>query len=392
MSSESQHTRRAFLQGQAAARTLVDKAAQWAEKTAAALAGPELAGIVPGKTSALHLHASRRAMACDFEVQYHGGGEATEAMIAALDLVERLEAQMTIYRDDSELTTINRHAAREPVAIEPRLFGLLQLAQRLHRETGGALDITTGPLSRVWGFLQRKGQLPSNDQIATAQSLVGFDQVQLIPETKSIQFTTAGVEINLNAIGKGYALDRAAELLEGQGVSDFLWHGGRSSVLARGRNRIRDPREKTANDGWTIGLRHPFEPEKRLAEFHLHNSALATAGSATQFFKHDGKSFGHILNPRTGWPAANLLTATAIAPTAAEADALATAFYILGPSETRKYCDRHPEVKAVLISPARQHDGQNGKIGIDAFGMQVDDWTPVCTLAESLEPAQRLAR
>jgi len=106
-------------------------------------------------------------MACDFEVRYPGadnheagGGDPTDAVLTALDLIEKLEDQMTIYRDHGEVIAINQRAAAEPVEVEPRLFKLLQLAARLHRETNGAFDITSGPLSRAWGFLQREGRLP----------------------------------------------------------------------------------------------------------------------------------------------------------------------------------------------------------------------------------------
>ena len=107
-------------------------------------------------------------MACEFEVQWHAadGGRATDAVLAAMERIDRLEAQMTVFRPDSELARINRQAARQPVTVEPRLFGLLQLAERLYHETHGAMDITSGPLSRVWGFLERDGRLPSEAKIA----------------------------------------------------------------------------------------------------------------------------------------------------------------------------------------------------------------------------------
>ena len=215
--------------------------------------------------------------------------------------------------------------------------------------------------------------------------MVGFDQVQLDSETKTIHFAQPGVEINLNAIGKGYALDRVAEWLEGQGVNDYLWHGGRSSVLARGSNRAGEvpavdvlesnDRERVQRGGWAVGLRHPTEPGRRLAEFYLRDAALATAGSGTQFFEHGGRRYGHLIDPRTGWPASGVLTATAMAPTAAEADAQATAFFIMGPAETEQFCQDHPEVKAVLVTPASSHRGKTESIEVHAFGMQPEDWT-----------------
>ncbi len=355
---------------------LVDKAVQWADQ-ATTLVGPQQ----PCDGTVLHLHARRRVMACDFEVQYlhddcqADGNSDTEAVVAALDLVDELEDQITLFRDHSEVTAINRQAASKAVEVEPRLFDLLKLAERLYQETGGAFDITSGPLSRAWGFLQRDGQLPTDAQISEACNLVGFDQVLLESNRQTIRFANAGMEINLHAIGKGYALDRAAQLLEEQGLSNFLWHGGRSSVLARGNQRAGNACRSRASSksGWTIGLPHPLQPEQRLAEIHLHDMALSTAGSATQFFEHNGKSYGHLFDPRTGWPATGVYTATVIAPTAAEADALSTAFYIMGPREARDYCESHSDVKAILVCPT---EGQP-IIKLYPLKMQAKDWTPL---------------
>jgi FAD:protein FMN transferase len=303
-------------------------------------------------------------------------------MIEALDLIEQLEAQMTLFQDSSEVVAINSHALHGPMRVESRLFGLLQMAGRLFHATEGAFDITSGPLSQIWGFRSRSGKLPTDQEIAAARRLVGFDCVKLNPEEQTIELRRADAEINLHAIGKGYALDRAAQLLEQQQLTDFLWHGGRSSVLARGDNRAgrssrtdlpsghRAGNSDSAHGGWTVGLRHPLDPARRLAELHLHDAALATSGSATQYFAKDGKYYGHLIDPRTGWPATGICTATVIASTAAEADALATAFYIMGVEKTHDFCMHHPEIKVLLISA--EEEGR--KLRLHACGMQAMDW------------------
>jgi thiamine biosynthesis lipoprotein len=333
-------------------------------------------------------------------------------MVAALDIVDAVEDQLTVYRDVSDVVTINALAGQGPVVAEKHLFELLQLCWQLCRDTDGAFDITSGPLSRVWGFLQGTGRLPDEAEIAAARSRVGIDCWLLDTEQHTITLDNAGVEINFNAIGKGYALDQAVQWLGSQGINDYLWHGGRSSVLARGRNRAiasqragdrrhdkgrhdkgrhdkgrhdKGQHDKGQHDngqhnqefdqskpgGWTVGLPHPLQPNQRLADIHLVDSALATAGSKTQFFECAGTCFGHLIDPRTGWPAGKVITATVIAPTAAEADALATAFYIMGPEQAGDYCRRHPQVKSVLICPADQET----KIMIHAFGLTPGDWT-----------------
>jgi FAD:protein FMN transferase len=291
-----------------------------------------------------------------------------EHVFAALDLVESLEDQMTVYRAHSEVQEINRHAADKPVHVEPRLFDVFQLAQRLYQETGGALDITSGPLSEVWGFSRRRGRVPDPSEIAAALARVGMSHVVLNEPAQTIAFRRPGMSVHLNSIGKGYALDRMAGLLDEAVVGDYLLHGGKSSVLARG-----DQPGEPAGSGWKIGLRHPLRPAERLAEFCLRNQSLSTSGSGTQFFRRRGRRYGHILDPRTGHPVECIFSATVIAPTAAEADALSTAFYVMGPEETADYCAARPELSALLVSPA----AREGDVRLFAFGLDNDRWQPL---------------
>jgi thiamine biosynthesis lipoprotein len=289
-------------------------------------------------------------MACEFEVQLAAArdDDSMQHVFAALDLAEALEAQMTVYRGDSEVICINRCAAREPVRVESRLFNLFQQVEKLYRETDGAFDITSGPLSDAWGFSRREGRIPSEASIKAAREQVGMQNVLLDENAKTIAFRKAGVSVNLNGIGKGYALDRMAEVLDLHSVDEYLLHGGKSSVLARGNQPGHGTR------GWTVGLRHPLRPAERLAEFCLRDQSLSTSGSGTQFFIRRGRRYGHILDPRTGWPAEGLYSATVIAPTAAQADALSTAFYVMGPEEVEKYCAAHPEISALLVASAER--------------------------------------
>jgi thiamine biosynthesis lipoprotein len=167
--------------------------------------------------------------------------------------------------------------------------------------------------------------------------------VELCPDGRTVRFLKPGVEINLGSIGKGYALDRVAELMRMDwNLRAALLHGGHSSVYAMGTA----PGE---HRGWAVGIRHPWDMEKRLAVVRLRDRALATSAATFQHLEHAGRKLGHILDPRTGWPAEGIASATAIAPTAAEADALATAFFVLGADRTRAYCDAHPGVGAVLL-------------------------------------------
>jgi FAD:protein FMN transferase len=358
---QSHHSRRDFLKGQAAIRSAGD--------AIASVIDDGTSPCVSRQSGAYSLSVSRRAMACQFEVRLNSSREQneTEAALAALDLIERLEDQLTVYRPSSELMEINRQAANAPVEVEPRLFSLLQMAGELHAASGDAFDITSGPLSHVWGFSRRQGRLPSDEEIAEARSKVGWENVSLDQAKRTVSLTHQGTEINLNSIGKGYALDRAAELLAELGVSDFVFHGGRSTLVARGNNAAEEL------GGWKAGLRHPLRPQLRIAEVTLRNEALSTSGSATQFFRHRGKSYGHLLDPRTGWPAEGLHSATVIAPTGAEADALSTAFYVMGHEQVAAFCGERPTIRALLVLPSTKH----GAVEVRAYNLNDADWQVV---------------
>jgi thiamine biosynthesis lipoprotein len=195
---------------------------------------------------------------------------------------------------------------------------------------------------------------------------VGSRRVLLDPVRKTIRFASTGVEINLNAIGKGYALDRAADVLLADGVRDFLIHGGQSSILARG-SRQATPAEPS---GWLIAVRHPLHHEQRLAEVRLRDGALGTSGSGNQFFHFGGKRYGHVIDPRTGYPAQGLLSATILAPSAAAADALATAAFVLGVERTLALCAGHGELAALLVAPG----DRDGEIRLHTAGLAADQW------------------
>jgi hypothetical protein len=229
-------------------------------------------------------------------------------------------------------------------------------------------DITSGALSRVWGFFRRQGQFPQAEDIDAALQRLGGKHVELDTENETIRFLQPDLEINLNAIGKGYALDRCAESIEAGQVHDFLIHGGQSSVLARGdRKRM----QAEAPRGWQVALRHPLRDGVRMGDIWLRDRALGTSGAAKQYFYHQGRRYGHVIDPRTGWPAEGVFSASVIAPTAALADALSTAFYVMGPAATAEYCRQQPHVAAILVCPARR----SGSLAIHEFNVEPSLWT-----------------
>jgi len=274
------------------------------------------------------LVVGREAMACRFEVAFNAGevpGD-TELAIDALDLVDAVEERLSIYRPDSELSRINAAAADCWVDVSSDTWHLLTRARTLAEATSGAFDPASGSLVRAWGFQRRQGRVPEPAALQAALAVSGMRHVEFDDAARRIRFRRPGVELNPGAIGKGWALDRALALLASRGVPSCLLHGGQSSVAARG---TQGP-AIGGRAGWRVGLRHPLRPGRRLATITLHDQALGTSGSGTQFFIDRGRRIGHILDPRSGLPAEGVVSATVIAESAADADALATALFVLG--------------------------------------------------------------
>lgn len=330
----SSSNRREFLSGQALRR----QAERAGEVLADAIAAEGPSPPVAGDTVRLQT----RAMACEFAVVMNPNrGDQVPAASEALEQIHELERQMTVYRDDGELVAINRRAFDGPVDVEPRLFGLLQQAKRIAEETGGAFDPTAGPLIALWKRCRQDGRIPTAAELAEVRRRMGVEFLSFDSSATSVQYLREGLSLDLGGIGKGFALDRAAETLGNLGLVDFLFHGGHSSLLARG--------DHAGCGGWPVAIRDPFFPKEQFATLILDDCALSTSGSGVQFFRRDGKRYGHILDPRNGMPAEGMLSVTVTAPTAAEADALSTAFFVMGLEKSLEYCDNRREVGAVLI-------------------------------------------
>jgi thiamine biosynthesis lipoprotein len=299
------------------------------------------------------IRVHRTAMACRFEILLD---ETDARWVAtareALDEADRIEAALSVFRDTSDLARVNR-TAQEGAVVDGELFALLSQCRALHAETEGAFDITSTPLSRCWGFLAREGGLPAEEAIAEARARVGMDGVTLDAGTRGVRFARPGMELNLGSIGKGYALDRMAALMARRGVTHALVSAGGSSALALGGR----------GEGWTVDVRSRQVKRPRLARLVLRDGALATSGAGEQFFTADGRRYGHVIDPRTGWPASGVLSVSVVSARAATSDALSTAFLVGGLDLARRYCAAHPETLA-LVTP---DDGREQPIVVGAF-------------------------
>ncbi len=302
-----------------------------------------------------------QAMATRFELVLHGEDPVflRAAGEEALAEIERLEDQLSLYRPSSEISHVNARAAHEPVRVTPSLFGLLQTAANLHQASSGTFDITIAPLVRCWGFMGGSGQLPERGALAEARERVGMDLVQLDAEKQSVRFSREGVMLDLGAIGKGYAVEQAANVLRELEVSSALLHGGTSTIYALGR-----PPEA---EFWQVAIPHPRPVPNvhPLALVSLRDEALSVSDISGKSFVADGKTFGHVIDPRSGEPARNGLLAAVVLPSATETDALSTALLTLGPTGTQKMAAIRPGVRALLAFES------DGRFEVESIGMSV---------------------
>lgn len=290
-------------------------------------------------------------MACRFEVLLNAGRPTYggDAAMEALDRIEWLEQQLSVYISTSEISLLNRFAFDSPRMVSNDVLQLLKIGLQVHHMTQGAFDLTAASLTDAWGFAQRKGAMPTPAQIEQSLVNVGCEKIQIDESNKSVRFLQSGLKINTGGIGKGYALDRAASILAQHEVDDFLVHGGHSSILAMGNRHDLD-----SQDGWHIAVSHPEQPKVVLGKVILRNRALGTSGPANQFFYYNGVRYGHIIDPRSGWPAQGVLSVTVLHPSAAYADALATGLYVLGHEAAVEFCNNNPQVGMLMILPGRR--------------------------------------
>ncbi len=242
---------------------------------------------------------------------------------AKLDLVDDL---MSTYRDDSELSGFNRSRTTDWFAVSPALAGLVQEALRTSEVSDGAFDVTVGPLVNLWGFGPggRSDILPADAEIARAKARVGYRRLSVRSDPPALRKSEPMLYLDLSAIAKGYGVDRLAELLDATGIADYLIEIG-GELRVRGYNGRGLP--------WRIAVERP-DPEGRAVHriLALHSGAMATSGDYRNFFEQDGRRYSHTIDPRTGHPVTHrLASVTVLAPRTARADALTTAFLVLGP-------------------------------------------------------------
>lgn len=281
---------------------------------------------------------------------------AGNSIEAALDEMERMDRIMSNYKNDSELSQLNKKAAKSPIPCQGDLLSVIEQSHYYSELSSGAFDITIAPIVTLWGFFSGKEHFPSNIEIERLLPAVSYKNVVINksngPQKPStVFFKHAQTQIDLGAIGKGYAVDKALEIIKKSGIDNACINlGGNIYVLGM-------PAGKNA---WKIGIQHPRDKNEILGYLELKDEATATSGDYERFFEIKGKRYSHIIDPRTGRPVNGTIAVTIVAPTGTEVDALSTSVFVLGPEKGMQLIKNIPDTHAMIA-----YEEKDGKLMID---------------------------
>jgi thiamine biosynthesis lipoprotein len=281
---------------------------------------------------------------------------ASGAPVAASALASfaRVDSLMSNWTTTSEVARINREAGAGTTVIHPEVARVVQASLDVGRETGGAFDITVEPLVRLWGFLGGRKRVPSDEEVRATLLHVGADKLEFNAARRTLRFADPAVRIDLGGIAKGYAVDVVAESLAASGVRDALVD------LSGNMMALGTPADA---DHWRIGIRDPRDRMGYFARLALRpGESISTSGKYEQFVAQDGKTYGHILDPKTGRSADGLISVTVVAHSAFDSDAWDTPLFVLGPERARRIASENDLIRVVLVEP--------GTAGVDTVWVE----------------------
>ncbi|HEY7292422.1 MAG TPA: FAD:protein FMN transferase [Vicinamibacterales bacterium] len=291
---------------------------------------------------------ARVSMGSELQLSAWTGDET--AALAAFDAVfaefDRLESMMSIWRDGSELRRLNAAAGRSPVHVSPDMLSVLESARQISEWTGGKFDVTFGVLSDLWKFDQdQDNTLPDMNEVRRRLPLIDYRALQIDERAGTAFLTRAGMRAHLGGIGKGYAIDRGIAIMRGRGFRDFMIQDGGDLYVGG----LKD------GQPWHLGIQDPRGPANRtFATIDLSDRTFSTSGDYERFFMVNGRRYHHILDPRTGLPAAGCRSVTIVAPNATLADGLSTGVFLLGPVDGMALVNRVPDVDAVIVTSSNE--------------------------------------
>jgi thiamine biosynthesis lipoprotein len=268
---------------------------------------------------------------------------AVSVFEAVFQEFDRLEGLFSTWRENSEIQQINAAAGKHPVAVGTEVRDILRTAHQVSEWTGGKFDVTFGVMSGLWKFdyQNKDASVPDHNEVVRHRALIDYHQLEVDERTGTVFLRRSGMVVNLGGIGKGYAVDRARDMLRARGFRDFLIQFG-GDMYASGK--------KNAH-AWRLGIQDPRGPADRIfAVMDVSDSTFSTSGDYERFFIKNGRRYHHILDPATGEPSQGCRSVTIVARSATIADGLSTGVFIMGPEAGMALIEQLPDVEGIIVS------------------------------------------
>ncbi|MFD0836408.1 FAD:protein FMN transferase [Mariniflexile aquimaris] len=258
----------------------------------------------------------------------------------AVNEISRIEKLISSWDPNSQTSEINRNAGIKPVVVDDELFQLISRCIKISKLTNGAFDISYASMDKVWFFDGSMTEMPSDEAIKNSVSKVGYQNIILDETKKSVFLKLEGMKIGFGAIGKGYAADKAKALLQAKGVTAGIVNAS-GDLNAWGT-------QPDGND-WMVAIVNPLNKNKVFSWMPVHNSAVVTSGNYEKYVKFNNVLYTHIIDPRTGYPATGILSATIFTKTAELADALATSIFVMGIDTGLDFVNQLNGVECIIV-------------------------------------------
>ncbi|TPE44429.1 FAD:protein FMN transferase [Pontibacter mangrovi] len=271
----------------------------------------------------------------------HDPQKAWEAIDAGIKEIQRIEALISEWQTTSQTSEINRNAGIKPVVVDEELYDLISRSNRISQMTGGAFDISFASIYNVWKYDGSMKTVPSPEEVAASVSKINYKNIILNPKDHSVYLKEPGMKIGFGAIGKGYAANRARDVMREMGIAGGVVNAA-GDMVTWGKQANGEP--------WYVGIADPAEKDKVFSWLTADNTAVVTSGNYEKYVDLGGKRYSHIIDPRTGYPAEGLKSVTVVCPNGELADALATAVSVLGPEEGLYLINQLKGVECLLVT------------------------------------------
>lgn len=278
-----------------------------------------------------------------------------EASKETFRIFDEINNTLSTYKEDSEISRLNREAFDKKFKCSPYLWENLLAAKEAYEFSDGAFDVTIRPLIQLWNFNNKRETLPSDEEIKTALSKIGFEKIEFFPEEKAVRFKQEGLQVDLGGIAKGYAVDLAVMRLKELGIT--------KAIIDLGGNMYCFGETPKGIKSYKIAIKNPVEKQKSLFTVDLKSQAIATSGNYERFVMIDGKRYPHIVDPRTGWPVDKVDSVTVVSPSALWADILSTTIFVQDSDFIEKVQTKSPQTSIVFIDVKEKEDWQIIKKG-----------------------------